>query len=444
VASSVSSAAINRAALPEESLSSAKSSIKLIAFASLLGTTIEWYDFFLYNTAAALVFNKLFFPTFDPFVGTLLAFSTYTVGFVARPIGAIVIGHFGDKVGRKSMLVLTLVMMGVATCLIGALPTYATIGPWAAVLLVGLRIVQGFGVGGQWGGAVLMTVEHAPPGKRGFYGSWPQIGVPAGLLTSTIIFSLFAKLPPDQFLAWGWRVPFLLSVVLVGIGLMIRLRVLETPSFQKMKETRTSVNQPIVEVLRKYPKQVLQAAGMRCAENGSFYIYSAFMLVYATQHSHIDRSVALNGIMIASACEFIAVPAYGALTDRIGRRPVYMFGAVMTAVLAFPLFWLFDTGSTPLVWLALLLVFLCSHAPMYAPQGAFFSELFGTSVRYSGASLGAQLSAAVAGGFSPLIATALLPTYGRSAIALYIIFMAAITIVAVISAAETVKRDIEY
>jgi metabolite-proton symporter len=419
------------------------SPIRLIAFASLLGTTIEWYDFFLYNTAAALVFNKLFFPTFDPFVGTLLAFSTYTVGFVARPVGAIVIGHFGDKVGRKSMLVLTLVMMGVATCLIGALPTYVTIGPWAAVLLVGLRIVQGFGVGGQWGGAVLMTVEHAPTGKRGFYGSWPQIGVPAGLLTSTIIFSLFARLPADQFLAWGWRVPFLLSVVLVGVGLMIRLRVLETPSFTKMKETRAVERQPIIEVLRRYPKQVLQAAGMRAAENGSFYIYSAFMLVYATQHSHISRDVALAGIMIASACEFIAVPAYGALTDRIGRRPVYMFGAIMTAVLAFPLFWLFDTGSTSLVWLALLLVFLCSHAPMYAPQGAFFSELFGTSVRYSGASLGAQLSAAVAGGFSPLIATALLPTYGRTAIALYIIFMALITIVAVISAAETMRRDIE-
>jgi metabolite-proton symporter len=423
--------------------SSQPSSIRLVAFASLLGTTIEWYDFFLYNTAAALVFNKLFFPTFDPFVGTLLAFSTYSVGFIARPVGAIVVGHFGDKVGRKSMLVLTLVMMGLATCLIGVLPTYATIGIWAPALLVVLRLVQGFGVGGQWGGAVLMTVEHAPAGKRGFYGSWPQIGVPAGLLTSTIIFSLFAKLPPDQFLSWGWRVPFLLSVVLVGVGLLIRLRVLETPAFEKAKETRTVVQQPIVEVLRRYPKQVLQAAGMRAAENGSFYIYSAFMLVYATQHSHIDRSVALNGIMIASACEFIAVPAYGALTDRIGRRPVYMFGAIMTAVLAFPLFWLFDTGSTPLVWLALLLVFLCSHAPMYAPQGAFFSELFGTSVRYSGASLGAQLSAAVAGGFSPLIATALLPTYGPSAIALYIIFMAIITIVAVISAAETLRRDIE-
>jgi MFS family permease len=340
------------------------------------------------------------------------------------------------------MLVLTLMMMGIATVLVGLLPTYQRIGVWAPVLLIVLRLVQGFGVGGQWGGAVLMTVEHAPAGKRGFYGSWPQIGVPAGLLTSTIVFSLFSKLPPDQFLAWGWRVPFLLSIVLVGIGLLIRLSILETPAFTKMKETRAVVRQPVLEVLRKYPKQVLQAAGMRCAENGAFYIYSAFMLVYATQHSHINRNVALNGIMIASACEFIAVPAYGALTDRIGRRPVYMFGAIMTAVLAFPLFWLFDTRSTPLVTLALL-VFLCSHAPMYAPQGAFFSELFGTSVRYSGASLGAQLSAAVAGGFSPLIATALLPKYGPNAIALYIILMALITIVSVWSAVETMRHDIE-
>jgi MHS family shikimate/dehydroshikimate transporter-like MFS transporter len=418
-------------------------SIRLIAFASLVGTTIEWYDFFLYNTAAALVFNKLFFPTFDPIAGTMAAFGTYTVGFAARPIGGIVIGHYGDRVGRKSMLVLTLLIMGTATCLIGLLPTYSTIGPWAAVLLVVLRLAQGFGVGGEWGGAVLMAVEHAPPGQRGFYGSWPQIGVPAGLLTSTIVFSLFTRLPADQFLAWGWRVPFLVSIVLVGVGLVIRLRIMETPAFEKMKKSRTEVRQPILEVVRRYPKQVLQAAGARCAENGAFYIYSAFMLVYATQHSHIDRSVALNGIMIASACELIAVPSYGALSDRIGRRPVYLFGAIMTAVLAYPLFWLFDTGSTPLAWLALLLVFLCSHAPMYAPQGAFFSELFGTSVRYSGASLGAQLSAAVAGGFSPLIATALLPRYGRSAIALYIVGLAVITIIAVASATETVRHDLE-
>jgi len=420
-----------------------KSSIRMIALASLIGTTIEWYDFFLYNTAAALVFNRLFFPTFDPLAGTMLAFSTYAVGFAARPIGGIVIGHYGDKVGRKSMLVLTLVMMGVATFLIGALPTYDAIGPWAAVLLVALRIVQGFGVGGEWGGAVLMAVEHAPSGQRGFYGSWPQIGVPAGLLLSTVVFSFFSRLPQDQFLAWGWRIPFLISVVLVFVGLLIRLRILETPAFTKMKAARAEVRQPVIEVFRRYPKQILQAAGARCAENGAFYIYSAFMLVYATQQVGISRNIPLNGIMIASALEFIAVPAYGALSDRIGRRPVYMFGAVMTAVLAFPLFWLFDTGSTPLIWLALLLVFLCSHAPMYAPQGAFFSELFGTSVRYSGASLGAQLSAAVAGGFSPLIATALLPKYGSTAIALYIIGMAIITIVAVWSAAETMRHGLD-
>jgi MHS family shikimate/dehydroshikimate transporter-like MFS transporter len=418
-------------------------SIRLIALASLIGTTIEWYDFFLYNTAAALVFNKLFFPTFDPFVGTLLAFSTYAVGFAARPIGGIVIGHYGDKVGRKSMLVLTLIMMGLATACIGLLPTYNAIGVWAPIILVLLRVVQGFGVGGQWGGAVLMAVEHAPAGQRGFYGSWPQIGVPAGLLTSTIIFSFFSRLPPDTFMSWGWRVPFILSLVLVAVGLLIRLKILETPSFTKMKETKSVSRQPVLEVLQKYPKQVLQAAGARCAENGAFYIYSAFMLVYATQHVHISRDIPLNGIMIASALEFIFVPFYGWLTDRVGRRPVYMFGAVMTAVLAFPLFWLFDTGSTPLIWLALLLVFLCSHAPMYAPQGAFFSELFGTSVRYSGASLGAQLSAAVAGGFSPLIATALLPKYGPNAIAIYIIVMALITIVAVWSAAETLKHGLQ-
>ncbi len=422
---------------------SSNSPIRKIALASLIGTTIEWYDFFLYNTAAALVFNKLFFPTFDPFVGTMLAFSTYAVGFAARPIGGIVIGHYGDKVGRKSMLVLTLMMMGIATSCIGLLPGYNVIGPWAAVILVLLRVVQGFGVGGQWGGAVLMAVEHAPKGKRGFYGSWPQIGVPAGLLLSTIIFSFFSRLPSEQFMAWGWRVPFLLSIVLVGVGLWIRLKILETPSFTKLQETKTASKQPIIEVLRKYPKQVLQAAGARVAENGSFYIYSAFMLVYATQHAHVDRNVALNGIMIASALEFIAVPAYGALTDRIGRRPVFMFGAIMTAVLAFPLFWLFDTGSTALITLALILVFLLSHAPMYAPQGAFFAELFGANVRYSGASLGSQLAAAVAGGFSPLIATWLLPKYGPNAIAIYIIGLSVVTMVAIWSAVETMRTGLD-
>ena len=417
-------------------------SVRLVAFASFIGTTIEWYDFFLYGTAAALVFNRLFFPEFDPLMGTLAAFGTYAVGFVARPIGGIVIGHYGDRIGRKSMLVLTLLIMGVATFLIGLLPTYDQIGPWAAVGLVVLRVAQGFGVGGEWGGAVLMAIEHAPPGRRGFYGSWPQTGVAAGLLASTAVFAVFSRLPEAQFLAWGWRVPFLVSAVLVIVGLLIRVRILETPAFDKMKlESRESA-QPILEVLRAYPKEVLLAMGARFAENGVFYVYSVFVLTYATQQVGMDRQVVLEGILIGAALELLAIPIFGALSDRVGRRPVYLFGAVMTALLAFPLFWLLDTGSPPLVWLALGVVFVFSHAAMYGPQAAFLAELFGTRVRYSGASLGAQLAAVLAGGTSPFIATLLLASYGRTALALYVIAMASVTIAAVVLAAETHRRDI--
>ena len=418
-------------------------SIKIVALASLIGTTIEWYDFFLYGTAAALVFNRLFFPNTDPLMGTLLSFGTFAVGFFARPVGGIVIGHYGDKVGRKSMLVLTLVIMGVATFLIGLLPTYSQIGPWAAVALIVLRVAQGFGVGGEWGGAVLMAVEHAPPGRRGFYGSWPQIGVPAGLVLSTFVFAMFSRLPEDQFLSWGWRVPFLVSAVLVGVGLVIRMKIVETPAFAKVKEQSAEARQPIVEVLRSYPKEVLLAMGARFAENGAFYIYSVFVLVYATQQVKIPQQTVLNAMLFAAACELAAIPFYGALSDRLGRRPVYLFGAVMTAVLAFPLFMLLDTGSTPMVALAMFLVFIFSHAAMYGPQAAFLSEMFGTRVRYSGASLGAQLSSVLAGGLSPFIATALLRSYGRTALALYLIFMAAVTIIAVVVATETHREHID-
>jgi metabolite-proton symporter len=412
--------------------------------ASLIGTTIEWYDFFLYGTATALVFNKLFFPTFDPLMGTLLSLGTYSVGFIARPIGGVVIGHFGDKVGRKSMLVLTLMIMGIATFLIGCLPTYATLGPLAAVLLIVLRIAQGFGVGGEWGGAVLMAVEHAPEGKRGFYGSWPQIGVPAGLLLSTIVYFPFSRLPEEAFLSWGWRVPFLLSIFLVLVGMIIRVRILETPAFEKLKETRTAVRQPILEVIFNYPKEVLLAMGARLAENGAFYLYTTFVLVYAVQHVHMDRNIVLSALIIVATIELAAIPLYGALSDRIGRRPVYMFGAVCTALTAYPIFWLLDTGTPSLVLLALFLALILGHAAMYAPQGAFFSELFGTSVRYSGASLGVQLSSALAGGLSPIIATKLLQLgYGRGALSLYLIGMAAITILSVFLATETMHHDIE-
>ena len=417
-------------------------SIRLVALASLVGTAIEWYDFYLYGTAAALIFNRLYFPTFDPLTGTLAAFGTYAAGFLARPIGGIIVGHYGDRVGRKSMLVLTLVIMGVATFGIGLLPTYAQIGPWAAVGLVTLRLAQGFGVGGEWGGAVLMAVEHAPPGSRGFYGSWPQMGVPAGLLLSSLAFVLLSRLPEDQFLSWGWRLPFLLSIVLVGVGLVIRLRILETPAFLKVKESGAESRLPIVDLLRTHRREVLLAIGARLVENGAFYIYSVFLLVYGTQKVGLDRQTLLTGILLGAVCLLAAVPVCGWLSDRLGRRPVYLFGACFTAVWAYPLFRLVDTGSTPLVWLAVVVALVFGHAPMYGPQAAFFAELFGSRVRYSGASLGSQLASVLAGGLSPFIATALLP-YGRGALAAYIIGMAIVTIIAVSMAGETRHLDID-
>jgi len=421
-----------------------KTSIKIVGLASLIGTTIEWYDFFLYGTAAALVLNQLFFPTLDAFAGTLAALATYSVAFVTRPLGAAIIGHFGDRVGRKSMLVFTLMLMGIATFLIGLLPTYAQIGPISAVLLVLLRMAQGFGVGGEWGGAVLMAVEHAPPGKRGFYGSWPQMGVPLGLLLSTLVYVPFSRMPQDTFISWGWRVPFLLSIVLVIVGLVIRVRILETPAFAQMKENRQEVRLPVVEVFRRYPRQVLVAMGARIAENGAFYLYTVFVLVYAVQHVHMDRNIVLSALIVAAALEVVTIPLYGALSDRLGRRPVYLFGAIFTAVLAYPIFSMLDTASPWLVQLALILALTVGHAAMYAPQGAFLSELFGARVRYSGASLGAQLAGVIAGGVSPIIATALLKWgYGKGALALYIVGMCAITVVAVIFATETLRHDIE-
>jgi len=335
-------------------------------------------------------------------------------------------------------------LMGIATFLIGLLPTYDQIGPISAVLLVILRLAQGFGVGGEWGGAILMAVEHAPAGKRGFYGSWPQMGVPLGLLLSTVVYTPFSLMPQEDFLSWGWRVPFLVSIVLVGVGLLIRVRILETPAFERMRESRQEARQPVVEVLKKYPRQVLLAMGARIAENGAFYLYAVFVLVYAVQHVKMDRNIVLSALIVASGLEVLTIPLFGALSDRIGRRPVYLLGAVSTAVFAYPFFAMMDTASPWLVQLALFLGLTVGHAAMYAPQGAFLSELFGARVRYTGASLGAQLASVIAGGLSPIIATAFLKYgYGKGALALYLIGMCAITVVAIIAATETLRHDID-
>ena len=419
-------------------------SIRRVVAASFIGTTIEWYDFFLYGTAAALVFNKLFFPKAEPSTGTLLALATYGVGFFARPVGGIIFGHYGDRIGRKTMLVLSLVIMGVATFLIGVMPTYSSIGMSAAIILVVLRLAQGIGVGGEWGGAVLMSVEHAPKGRRGFFGSWPQMGVPAGLFLSTVVFAVVQGLTSEeQFLSWGWRVPFLLSIVLVGVGLFIRLRLAESPAFQRVKDTETQAPMPIRDVLRKYPREVLLAMGMRIAENGIFYILTVFSLVYGAEHLKVSKSTVLWAVAAAALIGIAAIPFYGNLSDRVGRRPLYLGGAVFSLLFAFPFFWLMNTKVTALIWLAVILGVNVGHDMMYGPQAAYFSELFGTRVRYSGASLGYQLASVLSGGLAPLIAAALLKAIGYGAVAIYMVAMAAITVVATWLASETYQTDIE-
>lgn len=424
-----------------------------IVAASLIGTTIEWYDFFLYGSAAALVFNKLFFPGSDPLVGTLLSFLTYAVGFAARPIGALVFGHFGDRVGRKKLLVLSLLMMGGATFSIGLLPTHATVGSAAPVLLTALRLVQGFALGGEWGGAVLLVSEHGDARRRGFWASWPQTGAPAGQLLATgVLSALTALLSDDAFLSWGWRVPFLLSGVLVLVGLWIRLSVDESPLFKAALERaearraaepdRVAEKLPLVAVLRDHWRDVLVAMGARMAENISYYVITAFILVYATTSAGMAKQTALNAVLIASAVHFAVIPAWGALSDRIGRRPVYLIGAVGVGAWMFPFFSLIDTADFGNLVLAVT-VGLVFHGAMYAPQAAFFTEMFATRMRYSGASIGAQFASVAAGAPAPLIATALLSDYDSSTpIALYVIAAAVLTVIALVCAQETRHRDL--
>ena len=418
-----------------------------VAFASLIGTAIEWYDFFMYGTAAALVFNKLFFPKLDPMAGTLAAFATYAVGFAARPLGGLVFGHYGDRIGRKTMLYLTLLIMGLATALIGLLPTFDQVGIWAPLLLVLLRLIQGFALGGEWGGAVLMAVEHAPENRRGFFGSWPQLGAPLGLVIATIVFLLFSvNMPDSKFFEWGWRLPFLFSIILVVVGLIIRSRLAESPAFQRIKEAKQEVKMPIVQAVVHHWKNILLAMGARFAENGFFYIYATFTLMYATQQLGMPRISILYGVLIAAFIESFTIPLFGLLSDKIGRRPVYVFGALFSAAMSFPLFWLMNTKVAEYGWIGIVCGLAIGHAAMYGPQASFFSEMFGTKVRYSGAALGYNLASIFAGALSPMIATWLLMTYKPATwpISIYMIGLALITFVSVTIAKESFKDKTDF
>ena len=415
-----------------------------MALASFVGTAIEWYDFFIYGTAAALVFGQLFFPpNEDPLIGTLAAFATYAVGFAARPVGGVVFGHFGDRVGRKSMLVITILTMGLATFLIGLLPTYAQVGIWAPVLLVVLRLIQGFSVGGEWGGAALMTVEHAPEGRRGYYGSWTMAASPAGAMLATGAFALASGLPDEQFLAWDWRLPFLLSIVLVGVGLFIRLRILETPAFERIKEAGAEVRLPVVEAVREHPRSVLLAAGMNLGFNTFIFVLFTFMLSYATTQLGLPRGVVLQATVVGGAVQIASVLAFSALSDRVGRRPVMLTGAAFLALYAFPLFWLVNTGSAALIFLALAIGFFGSAA-IFGPMAAFIAESFDTKVRYSGASLGYQMGAVLGGGLSPFVATALLAWSGGASwsVSVYLVLGALMSLVSVYLLAETYRSEL--
>jgi metabolite-proton symporter len=411
--------------------------------ASTIGTTIEWYDFFLYSTVTGLVFAKLYFPHSDPLVGTLEAFAIYAVGFAARPIGAAIFGHWGDRLGRKSALIATLMLMGLATFLVGVVPTYASIGILGAVLLTLLRFIQGIGVGGEWGGSVLLSMEWARTSHhRGFVASWPQFGVPAGLFLANLAVLIFSSLSGDAFITWGWRVPFLVSIVLVGIGLWIRLGILETPTFRRLVEEDRVERTPIAEVFRLQAKEVFLSAFARMAEQAPFYIFTAFIFAYGTGTLKVSRDLLLTAVLVASIVSFFSIPISGYLSDRFGRRRVYIVGAVLTGIFGWVYFMMLDT-LVPFWIFAAIVLSLIPHDIMYGPQAALIAESFTGRLRYSGASLGYQLASIIAGGPAPLIATALFASYHTwVAIAVYISACAVISVVSAAMLKDYTGKDI--
>jgi MFS family permease len=417
--------------------------LRRAVIAATIGTTIEWYDFLLYSTMAGLVFGKLFFPNEAPLTATLNAFAIYFVGFVARPIGAFIFGHYGDRVGRKSMLIVTLMLMGVSTFLVAFLPGYAVIGVWGAVLLTILRLIQGIGVGGEWGGSVLLAMEWARHnGERGFLTSWPQFGGPAGLFLANLAVLIFSQMSGDAFFAWGWRIPFALSIVLVGIGLWIRLRIMETPVFRKLVAERKIERAPILEVCRKAPGTIIAAALARTSEQGPFYIFTAFIFAYGTGVLHAPRDLLLAGVLAATLLSAITIPLSGHLSDIIGRKKMYIIGCATMGVFGFVYFALLNTGSAALIFVAMVLS-LIPHDMQYGPQAALIAESFTPRLRYSGASISYQLASITAGGPAPLIATALFAAFkSGTPIAIYILITAIISIAATAFLKDYTGRDV--
>lgn len=417
--------------------------LRRAVIASTVGTAIEWYDFFLYSTVTGLVFAKLFFPHSDPWVGTLEAFAIYAVGFVARPIGAAIFGHYGDRIGRKSTLIATLLLMGLATAAVAVVPTYSSVGIWGAVILTALRIIQGIGVGGEWGGSVLMSMEWARNDRsRGFIASWPQFGVPCGLFLANLAVLAFSQMAGDQFLAWGWRIPFALSIVLVGVGLYIRLGIMETPVFSRLLAERQVERTPMLTVIRQYPKEILLSAFARMSEQAPFYLFTAFVFSYGIGTLHVSRDFLLTAVLAASVVSFVSIPLCGHISDRIGRKNMYMTGAAVTGIFGFIYFAMLNTGSETIIFLAIILS-LIPHAMQYGPQAALIAESFTGRLRYSGSSLGYQLASVIAGGPAPLIATWLFGTFhSATAIAVYIAICAVITLVATAMMTDYTGKDI--
>jgi metabolite-proton symporter len=417
--------------------------LRKAVIASTIGTTIEWYDFFLYGTAAGLIFAKLYFPNEDPLTATLAAFGTYFIGFVGRPIGAAIFGHYGDRIGRKATLIATLLLMGIATFLIAFVPTYQSIGIWGAVILTILRMIQGIGVGGEWGGSVLLAMEWSRHhGQRGLVASWPQFGVPCGLFLSNLAVLAFSAWSGEEFATWGWRVPFALSIILVGVGLWIRLGILETPVFRQLVETNKIERAPLLEVVKKQPKEIILSALVRMAEQAPFYIFTAFIFAYAVNTLHLPRNLILTAVLVASCVSFISIPLSGHVSDRIGRRNMYLIGAATVGVFGFLYFALVDTAVPALVFIAIVLS-LIPHDMQYGPQAALIAEAFTPRLRYSGSSLGYQLASIIAGGPAPLIATALFAAYQTGyAIAVYIAACAVISLVSAAFMPDYTGKDI--